>query len=359
VTHKYFLVSIASLCLLWGCGGSGPDQVAPTNEPIIEVSNEGGVLIEGGTQSGPTLIRVVGEVDKQNDIDKAISIIADLPAPTDPEPEVPPVAAPVAISFGPSANTRIPFKTLNGDMFLMDADGSNVVKVGTKGGWPTFNRTYSTLVFSRNGRVIKSSGFGQETDLGPGHGAAISPDGTLIAFTATNSNGTSNRLMLMDSAGNNRREIFSGTMSSSLPSFSPDGTMISFTHFGLTQYQGKDWPRPTVMIYNVAQQTVRDELPIEGWGMKSVFSGDSNQVAFLGGVVGSRQHATYIKNVGEVTLGDLLPTSHHSINFSPDNRFMFHHEKGRGPEPTIFRTSLETGESIPIGAGNLNNGPLY
>jgi hypothetical protein len=157
------------------------------------------------------------------------------------------------------------FKDGSGDIYVMDADGSNVRKLTDSPAddqWPAWSPNGTTIVYSNTGATPPDvGGFSPTSEIYtvPVSGGAptrltddrvsdsqpeYSPDGTQIAF---NRNGG---LWIMDADGHNAEEVSlpGNCCTGFTPRWSPDGTRIAFTRDDPT------WTylaRPVVAVYVV------------------------------------------------------------------------------------------------------------
>lgn len=67
---------------------------------------------------------------------------------------------------------------------------------------------------------------GQDIEIGPGQTPAWSPDGSRIAYTVTNDDGT--HIWISSDTGTNARQLTGGIATNALPTWSADGTAIAF-----------------------------------------------------------------------------------------------------------------------------------
>ena len=130
------------------------------------------------------------------------------------------------------------------ELYLMNPDGSNVVRVTTQVGFvwsrPTWSPDSRRLAFAcevapgnRDICVIDANGSGLvrlTADPAIDDGAAWSPDGATIAFTTTRY-GADPQLATMRSDGSNVTRLGGGIIAWD-PAWSPDGLYLAFTSWG-------------------------------------------------------------------------------------------------------------------------------
>jgi TolB protein len=125
------------------------------------------------------------------------------------------------------------------DLYVMDADGGNVIRlVDSKSVcyMPSWRRTSrgERIVFGTHGEkgemaAIRPDGSGLTT-LGDGHDPVLSPDGAKIAFTGDVPGGVA--VFVMDADGRNRRRVVPETsaVGATFPDWSPDGAHMVFAY---------------------------------------------------------------------------------------------------------------------------------
>jgi uncharacterized delta-60 repeat protein len=130
--------------------------------------------------------------------------------------------------------TRISF-TRNGEIFVMNADGSNQTNLTNN---PAFdsNSNWSPdsmkIVFTRDGEiyVMNADGSNQTrltNNAANDYNSAWSPDGTKIAF-ASNRDGNA-EIYVMDADGANQTRLTNDAANDYKPTWSPDGARLAFT----------------------------------------------------------------------------------------------------------------------------------
>lgn len=172
------------------------------------------------------------------------------------------------------------------DLFVMDVDGSNVVKVAGDPAGPEFDGAFSpdgewvvyrdsTRGVNRDDEVFVARADGSErrnitNDPANDWGPDWSPDGRTIAFSSDRDGGRL-RGYLVDPDGSNLRALEIDAWVE-YPSFSPDGTQIVF--------EGHDGVDYEVYVADIATGRIRQLTDAPGGDGWPVWSPDGTTIAF-------------------------------------------------------------------------------
>jgi Tol biopolymer transport system component len=147
------------------------------------------------------------------------------------------------------AFTEYPPPDGNGQLWLMNADGSNQHLLFAESGFsdeqPSFSPDGGTIVFTRIQAGSDAQAIYRVSKDGTGlteitpysttfgisvqdRGAVYSPDGTKIAFQGQNRGGLLSAIYVMDADGSNAKRITPSDLSGVRPNWSPDGQEIVF-----------------------------------------------------------------------------------------------------------------------------------
>lgn len=154
--------------------------------------------------------------------------------------------APGRAAAGGAAQDQIVFNDLDGNLFVMNADGSGLKSLGP-GHSPAWSPDARRIVFADSPEdpeasyvfAMNADGTGRRRLSGGGQDfhPSYSPDGARIVFVSERADasspaggpGPAKRLYLMDADGRNERRLFaSGLRAETVPVFSPDGAQIAF-----------------------------------------------------------------------------------------------------------------------------------
>jgi Tol biopolymer transport system component len=133
--------------------------------------------------------------------------------------------------------TKIAFTSLrdgNQEIYLMDADGANQVRLTYTGSssQAAWSPDGLKIAFTTQGQIFAMDPNGANTvnlTNNPGSAADWSPDGSKIAFESTRDGNS--EIYVMDANGSNQVRLTNNSVSDSDPTWSPDGTRIAFTTF--------------------------------------------------------------------------------------------------------------------------------
>ncbi|HET9755376.1 MAG TPA: hypothetical protein VFP66_02645 [Candidatus Limnocylindrales bacterium] len=172
------------------------------------------------------------------------------------------------------------------DVFVMDVDGSNVVKVAADPGGPEFDGGWSpdgewvvyrdsTRGINENDEIFVSAADGSErrsitNDPANDWGPDWSPDGLTIVFNSDRDGGQI-RGYLIDPDGSNLRALDIDAWVE-YPSFSPDGTAIAFMG-----HEAGDYEIYVADITTGETRQLTDSPGNDGW---PVWSSDGSTIAF-------------------------------------------------------------------------------
>jgi TolB protein len=192
------------------------------------------------------------------------------------------IGEPIALT---ALSGRIVFDDFE-DVFVMDVDGSNVVKVAGDPSGAEFDGAWSpdgewvvyrdsTRGINEDDEVFIARADGSErrnitNDPANDWGPDWSPDGSTIAFNSDRAGGRL-RGYLMDPDGSNLRELDIEAWVE-YPSFSPDGTRIVFEG-----HDGSDYEIYVADLTTGATEQLTDHPGDDGW---AVWSPDGASIAF-------------------------------------------------------------------------------
>jgi len=134
----------------------------------------------------------------------------------------------------------------NRDIYVMNADGSNQVGLGTRNsagyGSPTFNHDGTRIAyyairltgptsFTQDIYTINPDGTNETrltTAAGVDNEPVFSPDGSKIAFVSFRDGDPDGEIYVMNADGTNQTRLTNDTREDRYPTFTPDGTRITF-----------------------------------------------------------------------------------------------------------------------------------
>ena len=170
----------------------------------------------------------------------------------------------------------------NGEIYVMDADGSNLKRLTDNRYFedaPTWSPDGKKIYFSRelrdvndtSGQAVRNSEIfvmdadgGNEIRLtfkdGGDGGPQLSPDGKRIAFYGNDGKGNY-EIFLMDADGKNMLNLTEDPMEDYSPSWSPDGKWIAYTKGNSKNYDVWAIHVETKIKFRLTSQPRRDESP--------------------------------------------------------------------------------------------------
>jgi hypothetical protein len=254
-----------------------------------------------------------------------------------------PAPAPVAAQGGGGRIAFVSDRTGDDEIYVMNADGSNVTQLTSIGGdYPAWSpdgtriafASYPSVELSWEIYVMNADGSGQ-TNLTNSSTIEVyptwSPDGSRIAFASRENHNSIWNISVMNADGSGRTTLVSGLEWAETPAWSPDGTRIAVA--------GKEpglWKDFELYLVNVdgsgmtplTQTSLTDDQP--------AWSPDGTRIAFAQG--GLLYRDILVVNVdGSNPL--ILTDDHDSYNptWSPDNtRIAFDTEVNRNRDILVM-----------------------
>jgi len=191
------------------------------------------------------------------------------------------------IAFGSSRNNG------NHDIFVMDPDGSNEVRLTTSLAYddqPAWSPDGTKIAFmsGRDGNFeiysMTSTGAAQTrlTNNPQGDGfPAWSPDGSRIAFVRGNLNSPSTfEIYVMDATGGNEVRLTNDSVIDGVPSWSPDGTKIVFMSGGSSVFDPNSFEIYTINADGSNRTRLTNNSIVDG---QPSYSPDGTKIVFASG----------------------------------------------------------------------------
>jgi len=191
------------------------------------------------------------------------------------------------IAFGSSRNSG------NHDIFVMDPDGSNEVRLTTSLAYddqPAWSPDGTKIAFmsGRDGNFeiysMTSTGAAQTrlTNNPQGDGfPAWSPDGSRIAFVRGNLNSPNTfEIYLMDATGGNEVRLTNDSVIDGVPSWSPDGTKIVFMSGGSSVFDPNSFEIYTINADGSNRTRLTNNSIVDG---QPSYSPDGTKIVFASG----------------------------------------------------------------------------
>jgi imidazolonepropionase-like amidohydrolase len=258
---------------------------------------------------------------------------------------------PAADSAFPGNNGKIAFSRL-GDIFVMDADGSNKTNLTNNpaaDSLPNWSADGTKIVFhsSRDGNnqiySMNSDGTGQTrltNNSAQEAGATWSPDGLKIAFRS-NRDGN-NEIYTMNADGSNQTRLTTDAASDEAPTWSPDGTKIAFesTRAGA----------PDIFVMNADGSAQTNVTSLAGFDQAPDWSPDGAKIAFSSNRSGN--YEIYIVNEdgsGAVNVTN-NPAFDHGPSWSPDGAKIAFYSNRAGPVTQVY--AMNADGSSPLDLSN-------
>ncbi|HXT60430.1 MAG TPA: hypothetical protein VN699_17440 [Pirellulales bacterium] len=171
-------------------------------------------------------------------------------------------------------------RTGGADLFVMEADGSNVVNLTNHPAWDadaawspdgkkiafTSNRTgaFRLYVMNRDGTELTDL---LKQDLVYSVYPCWSPDGQQLAFGGRGADGTI-QLCVVSVDGQGLQQLSQGAQMNSYAAWSPDGQYIAYARFATMRVGDNSFGKGDLMLYDLVEDAhtklLADELPIIG-----------------------------------------------------------------------------------------------
>jgi Tol biopolymer transport system component len=199
--------------------------------------------------------------------------------------------APRAAAAGGSDKEKIVYHDLDGNLFLMNADGTGVKPLG-RGHSPAWSPDARRIVFADSPEDPESSyvfsmnadgtGRARLSDGPADSHPSYSPDGRRVIFVSERED-SAKRLYVMNADGSGERRLFaSGLRAETVPAYSPDGRAVAFVGQTLSAARRIEYNVYVVGADGAGLRQLTDGLQLDP-GDTLAFSPDGRAVIYTHG----------------------------------------------------------------------------
>jgi len=141
----------------------------------------------------------------------------------------------------------LPGGSIRGGIWIMNADGSNKIRITNSGFWPSWSPDGSKIAFQSGAQIytMNTDGTNQiciTNNSLSNYCPSWSPDGSKIAFEG------GDKIYIMNTDGTNQICITNNSLSYSFPFWSPDGSKIAFLSYSRIYIMNADGSNETMLI---------------------------------------------------------------------------------------------------------------